>query len=328
MENNTKLLKTLILLAIAIIVIAFTVIFPLLNDSLNTKDFSFVKSYSLQADPDSTYRDSLLNSFAYKSTKEKLDSIDAVTHVYSNPYWTGGISIARLFGTFSSNECDTCDYRKMPIADYPMAGPDKKYYITLSDYKPVETFGNRVHKPIFFKAKGKFYKKHLVLDSLLNKTDKGYFLTWKTEERSYGVDDLFTARNHKNILIPVSKKTFTIFQVLSYTIAILYFILSILFILRGFILFIFDLSKSKAFTKENYKRLFNMAYLLALYPVISFMLKLITHLIFKKHYSNDFDFYFDWSEALKLLFASLITLLIARAIKKGYEIKQEQDLTI
>ncbi len=325
--NNQKFINILIFAAIVIIVA--TEMFPI--HYYPEKPY-FTKGYSLSVDPDSAYKNDLLvSSMPYNIVKAKIDSIDKATEAYSHRRLSWNSNFSGMVSVGWSNECDTCDYAM--TTHYGLPTPDKKYYLLLNDYLPIEDTFSSVHKPIFFKKKGRFYKKYLKLDSLLNpqyENSKEYRLTWTTKEIRYGVNNFSpsTIQDHTNLLIPLSKKAYTVLQLLSYLFGFAWIMISFRFILGSFGFFVFNLAKGRAFTEQNYEELFYASITLASIPVFSFLVEWILHLVYKKYYAADFSFYFDWQGGLKSILASLLVLLLARAIKKGYEITEEQDLTI
>lgn len=326
-KRNQKILDSLIFTTI--LVITFTVVFPVFH--FQTGKPGLLNGYFVQQDPDSTYKKTLTDSLPFKLIKTKIDSIDAVTEAYMNPFWDGGYSIGGLFGVQESRECDTCDYGRLRFARYDPPKTDIKYYILLNDFVTIEDSLSRLHKPVYFKKKGKFYKKYLKPDSSLTQNNRNHTLIWVTEEKKYGINELFLSTHkeaHKNVIIPVSKTVFIIWKILSYVISLIFLIIFLGFLARNFILFILDLSKGEAFTQKNYQRLFYIAYTLLFCALFIFTVKLIIHLTYKKYYTGDFTFYYDWGENAQYIMVALITLLIAKAIKRGYEIKQEQDLTV
>jgi hypothetical protein len=185
-------------------------------------------------------------------------------------------------------------------------------------------------RPIFFKKKGKFYKKYLVLDSSGKENDKNYVFSWKTKEEQYGVNADFSSGSpskKNNLLFPISKTAYYVWTIIFF---ITMFVLLVLFlsVIRYLILFVFQLSKGKAFTVKNYTYLFFVSYVIMGIGTFGLITKYIQHLILKKYYATDFVFNFDWNGYAVLLLISLVSLLLARAIKKGYKLQEEQDLTI
>jgi hypothetical protein len=308
---------------VVIVIITFTFVFPVFHYS--PEERSFRKAYNAIPDPDSIYSDQLKDSLPYRSISDKLDSIRLVTSLYES-YIFDGFSFGNVGST---KECDTCEYRNMRNW-FDRPNPDRKYYFVVADLEPVKNEVTFIHEPIFFKKKGKFYKKYLVPGNSGKGDDKNYVFSWKIKEEQYGIRPSVSSGpsvKNRDLLFPISK---TAYYVLGGVFFLIGFVFLVLFlsVIRYLILFVFQLSKGKAFTIKNYTYLFFVSYVLMGSVAYALITKYIQHLILKKYYSTDFMFYFNWEENAVLLLTSLLFLLLARAIKKGYEIEEEQNLTI
>lgn len=321
MKRFSKIIN--ILIFVVIVIITFTFVVPVYDYYPEQPYFS--KAYNKIPDPDSAYSDQLKDSLPYRSISNKLDSIRSVTSLYES-YIFYGFSFGNVGST---KECDTCEYRDMHNW-FNGPKPDTKYYFVVADLEPVKNEITSIHEPVFFKKKGKFYKKYLVLDSSVKRNGKNYVFSWKIKEQQYGVrprDSSDSPVKNRDLLFPISKTAYYVWAAIFFIIGFVWLVL-FLSVIRYLILFVFQLSKGKAFTVKNYTYLFFVSYVLMGGVAYALITKYIQHLILKKHYSTDFIFYFNWEENAVLLLTSLLFLLLARAIKKGYEIQEEQDLTI
>jgi len=324
---------------ILVLYVLFMVITYYINtESSTSTNFSSAESSSVSydIDPDSLYRFSLSNSILYRDYQHKMDSINNCSNnLLRNHLWAKGWQ--KEFGGVGASEfseCDTCDYSKYSALYESGYKGNSKYYLILNDLEPVKgdsRFSVDITLPLFFSNLGFTYMKYLHIDKAVRSNgETGASAHFVVKKLKYRVVDMFNATDetHKKILIPVSKTYYQIFNVFSYFIAISTVLLFFTIIVRGFIVFLIEIAKGKAFSVENYKRLYKIAYLIAFIPLINIIPKIIFHWIYSSYYKNEFTIYIDWGENIKWIFISLVIVILAKAFKKGYQIQQEQDLTV
>lgn len=114
---------------------------------------------------------------------------------------------------------------------------------------------------------------------------------------------------------------------------VLAFIMGILFTCVELFLslkFLFLIANGKAFTEQGIKCLNIIAAVLIFSAIIQTLIRLGFHLYFKSQvpYPLTFYYYDDIMSGWGLLMAGLIVLLFAKAFRHGYELQEEQDLTV
>jgi hypothetical protein len=293
-----------------------------------------VFSISTDMDPDSLYRFSLPDTLPHRVYQHKMDSINSCSNSLLRNHLLaagtqeemGGVSVGKYY------ECDTCDYSKYRDLYKPDKRETTKYYLKLNDLELIQLdprFANDDFvPPFFFTNLGFTNMKYLHVDKAVN-GNRWTPAHYTVKKLKYKVVDMFNATDNaqKKILIPVSKTYFQIFNELSYIILISVALI-FLKVLGGVIVFLFDIAKGNAFSISNYKRLFSLAYIIALIPLINIVPKVIFHWIYSSYYKNEFTIYIDWGENIKWIFVSLLILILAKAFKKGFLIQQEQNLTV
>lgn len=322
-------------LILGLIVLFMVIQFYILTGSNTIIDFSNTESsstISYNIDPDSLYRVSLPDTLPYRVYQHKMDSINSCSNnLLRNHLWAKGWQKESGVGVGEFSECDTCDYSKYnPIYESGDKGVSK-FYLTLSDLEPVKGDPRFDAPPIIFSNLGFTYMKYLNIDKIVKRNgETGASAHFVVKKLKYRVVDwnISTDKTHKKILIPVSKTYYQIFNVFSIVIAIALALLFFTVIVRGFIVFLIEIAKGKAFSVENYKKLYRIAYLIAFIPLYNIIPKLIFHWIYRSYYQNEFTIYIDWGENIKWIFIALVILILAKAFKKGYQIQQEQDLTV
>ena len=290
-------------------------------------------SLSIDNNPDSLNRFSLPDTLPYRVYQHKMDSINSCSNNLLRNHllaigWQkeiGEVGVGKYY------ECDTLDYSKYKTLTEPEHWETTKYYLKLNDLELVQLdprFTNEVVQPIFFTNLGFTNMKYLHVDKTV-KGNKGTSARFVIKKLKYKVVDMFNATDkaHKKILIPVSEIYYQIFNLFSIVISIS-LVLIFLKVLGGCIIFLIEIANGKAFSISNYKRLFRLAYVIAIIPLLNIIPKLIFHWIYSRYYKNEFTIYIDWGENIKWIFISLIILILAKAFKKGYHIQQEQNLTV
>lgn len=330
-DKSNRIVTLILVLFVLFIVIAYYIniksSFP--TDIIIDKAISV----SRDSDPDSLYRFSLPDTSPHRVYQHKMDSINSCSNNLLRNHllavgWQkeiGGVGAGEYY------ECDTLDYSKYKTLTEPEHWETAKYYLKLNDLGLVRLdprFTNEVEQPIFFTNLGFTNMKYLHVDKTVkgNKKTPAHFVIKKLK---YKVVDMFNATDkaHKKILIPVSRTYYLIFNLFSIIVTI-FLAFIFLKVLGGCIIFLIEIAKGNAFSISNYKRLFRLAYIIAIIPLFNIIPKLVFHWIYRSYYKNEFTIYIDWGKNIKWIFVSLIILILAKAFKKGYLIQQEQNLTV
>ena len=317
-----KTLNQVVIIAIfiALITIIFTVYFPIYN---NYKTKSFIHSATIITDPDSLYLQGLRDSLPYRNIQQKIESIISFRN-YQNTiaYW--GESYGGIVSVMNTDECDTCNYESQYyLTNFPKT-KIKKYYLILSNYKGIEDSITSFHKPVYFKKKGKFYKKCL----LQNKQYDYAYFNWETSEIKYGVEEnLGKSKENEltNILIPISKFNYDILKYICWFSMLLFLAAYLIFVLGNVIYFVYNILMGEIFIVQNYIRLKAITIVLLIIPVLQLTSALITHLIYQSYFKSDFVFSFIWKDFWGSIFIALFALLLARIIRTGIEQRKATD---
>jgi hypothetical protein len=330
LDKSNRVVNLILALFVLFIVIAYYI--NIRSSATNNIIIDKAISVSTDNDPDSLYRFSLPDTLPHRVYQYKMDSINSCSNNLLRNHLLaagvqaemGGVGVGKYY------ECDTTDYSKYRAIHEPDKWETTKYYLKLNDFELVRLdprFSNDVEQPLFFTNLGFTNMKYLQVDKTVKRNGEtpAHFVIKKLK---YKVVDMFNAtdKTHKEILIPVTKTYYQIFNVFCYIILIS---LALIFLkVGGFIFFLIEIAKGKAFSVENYKRLYWIAYLIAFIPVFNILPKVIFHWIYSSYYKNEFTIYIDWGKNIKWIFISLLILILAKAFKKGYLIQQEQNLTV
>ncbi|MCX6210319.1 MAG: DUF2975 domain-containing protein [Bacteroidetes bacterium] len=206
---------------------------------------------------------------------------------------------------------------------------NEKYYITLSNYK----LNNHNNK--FFIKDDKYYLEYETIDST-RKTKNGLqeFATYKYKEIPirYYIDERNNGLNENKICIPITKKSYQIYQpILSIFLVLLQFIY--LVIIFGIPLkIIINISKGNAFIQQNITYIKAIALAILIDTILSIIFPYIIHLYYSNLIPKEFVFNIPlWKSIIDkfyafFLFAAL--LLLAKAFSKGKNLQTQSDLTI
>jgi hypothetical protein len=196
----------------------------------------------------------------------------------------------------------------------------KLYYLGLQGY-------HLHHNSQFFVQNGNYYLTVVKWDSVIKRqydsTKIGHYER-KVISVRYSTDD-------KRILIPISKKKYDFFK----SALVVFLFLSIFFLIYIFfglpIQILIDISKSKAFTKENIRRFKLMAYVLFFCTFLKVFSPYILNFFYRKMIPDEFSLEPVISAIVNNIYLFLIALVlffIGKAFQRGYKLQQEQDLTI
>jgi hypothetical protein len=224
-------------------------------------------------------------------------------------------------GTYSGMLCDTCSGDNNLLN---MPGT-RQYYIKLPGWRlrgPYSDF--RGDSTSFFVKNGQSFVRRPVI----NHTEKeqnsivhtGYYAD---------VPVKFRYNSEENcLMIPVTSVTKI---VISYVIGVPIFlvIFYFLFLVAAFLKFVVDLSKGLSFTGTNVNRLRLIAFSFLAFPVINFLIVLLTRLVFYNYFTQDVVLNTRlWGRSWPMLCVGIVFLLLFRAFKQGKALKEEHDLTV
>ncbi|OIR12877.1 hypothetical protein GALL_59440 [mine drainage metagenome] len=295
-------------------------------------------------DPDSSYRFNLPDTISYRKYKKEIDSIDNCSNLLlQNQLNRYGFQ----FSPISSGEyleCDTCDYSRGKYFDNNIQ-KTKKYFINLDNYKvdidssdyKMTGFG----KFIIYSNFGQSFIKYIKVNSVKKKNEFGnnevstnMSGNWIKKKLNYRVNNIYptqtpddSKKELKQLLIPVSKTISEIIEILSFITTFIALVL-MLTIFRNLILFLIDIGNGKSFTLDNYRRLFSTAYFILIISFFPTIERLIFDFIFKNYFKNEFTISIKWTDNLLPVLFALFLLLLGKAFKRGYDLQQEQDLTV
>jgi hypothetical protein len=93
---------------------------------------------------------------------------------------------------------------------------------------------------------------------------------------------------------------------------------------------LYNIAKGNAFNDENIGRLNIMAWVLIVFGILPGLTSLISYFIIRAQIPNQIQYRFFHSimYGWGFIVAGLITLLLAKAFQKGYELQEEQELTV
>jgi hypothetical protein len=324
-------------LALLSFVLALTFFFPILHYYPSYR-FPVYSAYTVPPDTDRWDHFSLPDTLPYGIYKQRMDSFNMVKNAYLL-YMQHALGNGLLIGSFgvqTSMECDSC---LSPYTIDNELNRNTRYYIVLHEYQPATDEASLIgYQPVYYGRSGKTYKKYVNKDSATiplvpkgqsSANDRHFFGHWETKELEYRTADVVGGLpEHKNILIPVSKNTHTVFKILCWAGLVLLVLAIIYFVVINSVRVIMEVARGRAFSTKNYRRLFLMAYCLAGIQLVNLLFQVTGHLVCKDRYAGDWIPYVEWMEVGRWMTAALVLWFVALAFRKGYQIKQEQDLTI
>jgi Protein of unknown function (DUF2975) len=139
------------------------------------------------------------------------------------------------------------------------------------------------------------------------------------------------SENRKKVYIPVTKTAYNIIIVALnvWFFLLLFYSILVLLVLPIFILI--AISNGRVFTRRNILGLKIIAYSLLLFAVIKISEPFILHSIFKARIPTELQrmsFREILNDSLPFVVIAIIVFLILKAFQKGYNLQQDQDLTV
>ena len=197
---------------------------------------------------------------------------------------------------------------------------ERVYFLTLNGYST--DFENK-----FFIQDEKFYLAVVKWDSVRKRTydsiNVGHYVRKEIPVR-YSAED-------KKIQIPLSKKKYDLLNSL-FTILFYVFLFGMIFIFFGLpVQILINISRGNAFTKRNIKRLNIMALVLFVYASLTMLAPYMIKFIFRKLIPEELrlESFSSRIEAnLYLFLIAIVLFIIGKAFQKGYNLQEEEDLTV
>jgi len=129
------------------------------------------------------------------------------------------------------------------------------------------------------------------------------------------------------LMIPVSKTAYRVWQIAMFVILGLGLVLFWL-AFRKFVQVLVEIAQGNAFSVRNYQRLYFITNTIGAYLLCILLARLVLQWAFSSYYSGDLVITTDWWQNAKWALFVIAFYFIARAFKTGYDIQQEQELTI
>lgn len=241
-------------------------------------------------------------------------------------YWPLG-----LFGLHTSTGCTECDVIvQNDNYVYPVNDRKKEYYIVLKGFRLNDHryfFRDRGTDFVFNSAgkKPSWAKTDTAVDRLRfhDKIDKLFLAN------SYRVPFRYDYWN-EIILIPVSKKAYNTFDVINIITGIIVGIYILVLFINVPYRIIRNIALGRAFDVRTIRLVDFLAYNFLLFPFIVFFYRCLTFLIARNYITSDLKFT-AWKELFgsgAILYIGLILFALGVALKKGFKLQREQDLTI
>lgn len=253
---------------------------------------------------------------------KNLQSLQKISNQLSLEGWGFG-----EYGFYKTNHRKIVVYDSSIMHYNTQLVPDSGYFIGLDNYYLKEDHST-------FRKQDTTFLKYPVItkrDSV-NKRITGHY---KTKPLLVEVEDLpekiTTTDNQKRILlIPVTKAKYAWYVIFITLFELLY----LLFVIWGIILqplrVLEDIANQEVFEKKTYQKLYITCYCLWGSLVFDFLMRHLMHW----HFSSYIDpaFYIRLSDSItgsfNIIITGIITMAIAYAFKKGYQLQEDQNLTI
>ncbi|MDB5115797.1 MAG: hypothetical protein JWQ79_1289 [Mucilaginibacter sp.] len=269
---------------------------------------------------------SIPETLPYNQYIKLKDSIATIRNLKNGDVFEfDGLRIGGI-GVFKNLSCDTCSlkwYNAYAFNDSRF----EQNYVKLYDWKlGIDETLRYVDDSKFYADHGQGYVRRAIIDTALNRKDGSLYN--KISIKDIPVKFRYSHKD-KCLMIPINSSTAQLLKITGRVLMILV-IIYILFLIRTFLIFIVDLSKSRAFTNKNIFRLKLIAVSLLTYPVLMFVLSYIFRIIFNTYFIKNVVFINDvWnSTSLIILGTGSVFLLLYNAFRQGKILKEEQDLTV
>lgn len=258
-------------------------------------------------------RPAVLNDILLRSMDDTLNNIEAIFPV--NSY---SDSVKRK--KYSAELLWRYNVRSNQLMQEAIKKADRVYCLTLNGY--TTNYDNK-----FFVHNDKFYLATIKWDSVIKRpfdsTKVGHYERKEIPVR-YSAED-------KKIQIPISKTKYDLLKLL-FEILFYIFLFSMILILFGLpIQILVDISRGKAFTKSNIRRFKIMAFVLFSFVTVKIFAPYLIKFAYRKSIPSEFrleSIEYPLTNNMYLLVIAVALFMVAKAFQKGYNLQQEQDLTI
>ena len=242
--------------------------------------------------------------------------IDSLNAVYPKPPAKESVVIDELINKKLSDQTSI----RMDSVNKELE-KEKLYYFNLSGYDLKD------HDTRFYIADDKYHLAYVKWDKPIkagNELNKeGHYESKQIKVRY--------ASERKSVLIPISKKTYTILNVTIWVFAFLTGAMILYFFFGLPIRLLINISKGRAFTERNIQMLNQVCLFALIISSFAILSPYIFRIIFWQMIPDDFkmeSLLQKIADNLVVLIIAVITFIIAKAFKKGYTLQYEQDLTI
>jgi len=230
-----------------------------------------------------------------------------------------------VISIWSIEDCDTCSTFRSELGS-----PKKtiRYYLGISGYHlRMDT--------IFHFRNGRNYLRYPSWDSVHwhgeDRTRFGHYVLKEVPFRySYNNFDNRLSDPSGQVLVPIGRGAYKAFLVIIPLLNGLFFI-TILYICIGLpAKILIRIAQGQVFIRKNIRQLYLAAITIPAAMVIMLLLHAIMQWVFRRDLTSDLQFSYlsiDWDSGWSIV-ASIVFFLIAKAFKKGYDLQNEQDLTI
>ena len=195
----------------------------------------------------------------------------------------------------------------------------KRYYFQIGGYYIKEGFSD------FYSLRGKNYIQYTVFTKEEDDVKFGYARTFETDLKLEQRDE----REWK-VSYPVSKTGYTVWQAILIVLTIIILVLFFGAIIGLPLQLLSLIAQGRAFSEKVIAILYTQARILILAGVLRALLRISLHLYYKAQIPPSVTFYYydDIMSGWGLIVGGLVALLFAKAFRKGYELEQEQELTV
>ncbi len=259
----------------------------------------------------------IADTIAHNKYIFKKDSISRIRKM-RNGNSGGGVYLLNI-GLSEMYRCDTC----VDLHSFYDSHAQKEYMFSLTNWK-LDT--GSFDRPVrYFVKDGQSYLRKTIEKERTSKKKSNYTAVFEKDvPLPFRID-----MQKKNIMIPISKATYQVLSVIFTGLLALLVIYFVLFIFRGFVQFLVEISKGDPFSDKNIKLLRFLMLNAFFVPFGAFVLNLIFALIFNKYFTGDFKLASDsWDNLVRPCFLYLTFSALYNAFKKGKALKEENDLTV
>ena len=199
---------------------------------------------------------------------------------------------------------------------------DRLYYFALNNYT-LDNYDTR-----FYIDNGTYHLAVVKIDTVINKglsneISRGHYESKQIKVRY--------SESRKAILIPVSKKMYSYTRIIIITILLLLMLLSVYCFIGLPIRILYNISRGNAFTLTTIRQLKTVRNAAVIITLMTIILPYLLHFIFHNQIPNEIrpsrplDIL---SDNFRMIAFAVILFFISKAFTKGYQLQQENDLTV